>query len=108
MWNTIRRSSIIALAVLALGAQQPSACPDCPDPSRPWMRGTVEIGCAIPRELAAAKQAAPEKNIVACHCQHRCSPLADHADVTDDRDWDPQCSARCSPKGCTCPHPCES
>ena len=86
-------------------------CPDsdpCPDPSRPWMRGSIEIQCAITSELEQVKLTVPGRNVVACHCQHHCNPMDAMAEETNDRAWDAQCAARCSPAGCKCPNPCES
>lgn len=95
--------------LIAQGPQpQPGACTDCPDPSRPWMRGVVEKSCASPRALAQFRKDNPDRVIEECHCQHHCNPLDPNAAMTDDREWDPRCAARCDPKNCTCEHPCES
>lgn len=87
-------------------------CPEtdpCPDPQRPWMRGSVEIQCTLPEMLEHAQEASPGRNIVACGvCKHRCNPFDPNAEQTDNRSWDPACSARCSPKGCTCTNPCST
>lgn len=116
----------LTLALFALGAQngqppivdQPMPpiampnCPEtdpCPDPSRPWMRGSIEIQCAMPDKVDVAKAASPNKNIVPCGvCAHKCNPFDPNAEQTDNRSWDPACSARCSPKGCACKNPCNT
>ena len=84
------------------------ACPDCPQPDRPWMRGSIEISCAHPAILARLRKENPGKTFKACKCEHVCDPTADHAAETDRRQWDFHCEARCNPKGCRCPHVCES
>lgn len=84
-------------------------CPDCPGPSRPWMRGTVEIQCTMPEKLEQKRAANPSRNIVPCGmCAHKCDPLNEKAEETGGLAWDATCSARCSPKGCSCRNPCDS
>lgn len=110
------RFFLIALAplylLLALGAQQPvnpCATGETPcDPHRPWMRGQIEKSCAMPAQVEALKRERPGRQVFACHCQHTCDPLNEHAGVTQDRGWDALCQARCNPANCQCPHPCES
>lgn len=81
------------------------------DPDRPWMRGTVEKFCGHPAQLAKLRQEHPgveTAHIQACACKHKCDPNDKHADMTDSRSWDGSCGARCNPKNCVCPHPCDS
>ena len=117
------RYALLAVAVLiSLAAQQtpfpsgptlpfPPCDPSdpCPDPTRPWMRGSVEIMCARPDKVDQKRAEHPGKNIAPCElCQHRCDALDERASETDNRAWDNRCSARCSPKGCSCSNPCDS
>ena len=104
-WRTVLGALALG-GLVSLGAQE--ACPDCPDPTRPWMRGGIEIRCAPPMHVDALRRQYPEAIVHACPCQHTCDPTADHADDTDNRGWDARCEARCNPRGCTCEHPCES
>ena len=87
-------------------------CPDsdpCADPSRPWMRGAVEYICTMPDKVETKRAANPGKNVVPCGvCAHRCDPFNERAEETGGLAFDPKCSARCSPKGCTCKPPCDS
>ena len=88
-------------------AQQP--CSDCHDPSRPWMRGAIEIACAMTQEDMDRWMAEhPGRQIKRCACQHTCDVFAEHAEETNRRGWDARCEARCNPNGCQCKHPCES
>lgn len=94
----------ITLPMAACAADDP-----CPDPSRPWMRGTVEKWCG--RDAAALKKIQdefPGVTVNACACQHMCDKNAEHADETQGRMWDARCQVRCNPKHCTCPNRCDS
>ena len=93
-----------ALVVAAMLAQ----CADCPDPGRPWMRGRIVYSCAVPRDLARVQLAHAGRTVKACACVHTCDDDAPHADETDNRGGDARCEARCNPRNCRCPHPCES
>lgn len=121
MRGLVIRLLVPAVVLVALTAQQPPDRPElpgmppcaaddpCPDPSKPWMRGTTEIQCAMPDKIDAARAASPSRNIVPCGvCQHKCNPFDPNAEQTDNRSWDPACSARCSPRGCACKNPCDS
>lgn len=116
-------TALVALAVwyfvfAFVGAQQPGpagpdVCPDCPDPTRPWRRGTTEISCAHPNVVERLRQEHPGVRIDECgHCKHLCDPLNSEAETTGDRAWDYRCSARCHAAqnipGCDCPSPCSS
>ena len=86
-------------------------CVDCPDPSRPWMRGSIEKYCGTsPEQIEAMKQDRPENadNILLCACQHKCDPLNDRADETGGMAWDAACETRCNPRNCVCEHDCDS
>ena len=97
------------LCVMALFAQGPSGpCADCNDPSRPWMRGTVEKYCGRAADLDRIRKEHPEKTILACLCQHVCDPDDPRASETRGRRWDAGCEARCNPTGCQCPDVCDS
>ena len=86
-----------------------TASDPCPDPSRPWMRGTIEKSCARdPVILKRLRDARPGAMILACECKHVCDPFNPLAEETGGVAWDGGCEARCSPKGCHCPDPCES
>lgn len=85
---------LLAALVLTLAQVPGDPCPDCPQPDRPWMRGTEEKSCApMARE-----------GVLACACQHLCAP---EIEETNGRRWDWRCQARCNPANCRCPHPCE-
>ena len=100
---------ILVGCVVLIGAlMQGQSCPDCPDPSRPWRRGSQEKSCALPHEVARLRRENPAKTILACECQHTCDPDGELAGETDGRGWDYRCEARCATTSCTCPHPCES
>lgn len=95
--------------VAAIVAQRgPVPCPPdvCDDPSKPWMRGSIEYSCARPLDLARLRREHPERTIKECACAHTCDPNAEHADETQRRAWDYRCEARCNPASCACPHPC--
>lgn len=93
---------VFLLTLTAAG--QSGSCPDCPDPSRPWMRGVVEIACSMDGHRIAGDETREWR---ACACQHRCDPADGRADETDGRAWDASCKTRCSPSHCHCPHPCD-
>lgn len=96
-----------ALLVAAMLMQ----CADCPDPTRPWMRGTIEKYCgATPDQIAAMKRDRPEKadHILLCACVHQCDPTAEPAEETGGLAWDARCEARCNPRNCACPQDCGS
>ena len=78
------------------------------DPNRPWMRGTVEKSCAPSHVVEKYRKDHPGKIVEACACRHKCDPNYKYAKQTDNRRWDATCSARCSPKGCYCMHPCDT
>ena len=84
-------------------AGQSGSCPECPDPSRPWMRGSVEMACARDGHTMDGDET-PTWH--ACACQHQCDPTDERADETGARKWDAACKARCKPSHCHCPHPC--
>lgn len=101
-------SLILLFGLGAAGYLLTQTCPDCPDPSRPWLRGSTEYSCAIPREIAQLRREHPDRTIKECACQHTCDRDADRATETEGRGWDYRCEARCNPHNCACPHPCES
>lgn len=78
------------------------------DPDKPWMRGHQEKSCARPDQLAALRAAKPGQAVLACACHHLCDAMNKYAEQTDRRMWDGTCEARCNPKNCTCPHPCDT
>ena len=112
----MRTLAILAALTVALLAQDPGPCPDCPDPSRPWMRGSVEISCAHPNVVKRLREKFPEARIEDCgHCKHQCDDEEKHeqSKETDGRyPWDHLCKARCkatqTTPGCDCPSPCEN
>jgi hypothetical protein len=103
---------VLFLGVIAAAqgpATPPPACEDCPDPSRPWMRGAIEIMCTRPAKLPEKQKEHVGHNVVPCEmCKHKCDPLNERASETGNLAWDNRCSARCSPKGCSCENPCDS
>lgn len=114
MWILMRDCLMVVLLWVAVGTPthlafeqtNPCATGEQPcDPDRPWMRGTVEKSCARGEVLAKLREENP--NILACACQHTCDPKYDHAKDTESRRWDGRCEARCNPKNCQCPHPCD-
>lgn len=78
------------------------------NPDKPWMRGMTEKSCTRAHELEELKALHPNRIILACECQHMCDPESEHAAETDGRVWDGLCQARCNPKNCVCPSPCDS
>ena len=90
----------------AIGAQD--ECVDCPDPTRPWMRGAVEVSCANPNAVEHIRKENPDATVKPCTCQHVCDPFDDRAGETKNRHWDHHCEARCKTSGCACPDPCDS
>ena len=98
-------TKIFVLTIILVFSQQP--CTDCTDPSRPWMRGSIEYYCSISAEaVEQLKRDNPGKadKIKLCHCEHMCDP---EQKETDGRKWDAKCEARCNPNNCNCPHPCD-
>ena len=101
------KALLLAVCVMVtLGAQDGGTCPDCTDPTRPWLRGSIEKSCAAPGAIAAFQREHPEAIYLACECQHRCDPEDERAGETDGRAWDPACQARCNPANCQCVHAC--
>ena len=100
----MRLFSILFLSCGVIFAQDP--CPDCTDPTRPWLRGNIEKSCAAPEAIAEAQIEHPEVTYLACECQHQCKPDDERAGETDGRKWDAACQARCNPANCQCVHPC--
>jgi hypothetical protein len=117
------RGVIIGLLLLTFGAQRPvdrpaappvmpgcAASDPCNDPSRPWMRGTIEKSCA--HDAASLRKLRQLKGagaiILDCACKHLCDPFDPNAEMTDHRKWDATCQARCNPRNCQCKHPCDS
>lgn len=95
------RSVLILMSMTVMFAAQ--------TPSRPWIQGSVEKGCALtPAALARLKKEKPNVVIEECHCQHTCDPSNEHADETGGVAWDGRCVARCSPSNCACPDPFDS
>jgi hypothetical protein len=78
------------------------------NPNQPWMRGRIEKFCGTAAMLAKLKKEHPDREVRACRCRHKCDPANPHAAMTDDRAWDGRCEARCNPKNCRCPHPCDT
>lgn len=95
--------TLVVAAILVALSQSGGQCPDCPDPDRPWMRGNVEISCARPAIIEKLRRENPSKRIKVCACQHMCNPKNKLTGL----DWDARCEARCNPRGCNCPNPCE-
>lgn len=105
----VRVAILVSLMVVCVA--QGGTCPDCPDPSRPWMRGSIEKHCGVTQaQVDAMKKAMPEKadRILLCACHHTCDPLNDRADETGGLMWDAACEARCNPANCACDTDCES
>ena len=104
------RTLVLLLALgIGVAAQRPDDCKDCPDKTRPWLRGTVEVQCAKPTDVQKQQDARPGHTVVPCAvCKHKCDPFDERANETGRRKWDPACKARCSTDGCACPHPCDS
>lgn len=101
---------LVLLVTLGSSAVQidPCATGETPcDRNRPWQRGTTEKSCALPREIERLRKEFPGRIINPCECKHMCDPNDPHAGTTDDRKWDAKCEARCSPRNCRCPHPCD-
>ena len=99
--------TLMAMLLSGLLLQPGGSCPDCTDPTRPWMRGTIEKSCAGPRQVEKLKRDWPGAIVLACECQHQCKPDDERAEETNGRAWDPRCQARCNPANCTCEHPCD-
>ena len=97
-------SALVGMLLPILAGQVP--CPDCTDPTRPWLRGSIEKYCNMTQAgIDKLRREHPDKaeHIRLCACEHECDPMQGE---TDGRKWDPQCEARCSPSNCTCEHPC--
>lgn len=101
------RLSLALVVLLGVAVLQGQGCPDCSDPSRPWLRGNIEKSCASPYALEGLRRTYPERTILECHCRHTCDPTGERANETDRRGWDYRCEARCNPSNCACDHPCE-
>lgn len=78
------------------------------DPARPWVRGSVEKSCGTETQIDKLREDHPGVTFVPCACHHSCDPLDPYAGDTDRRKWDGRCAARCNPRNCACPHPCDS
>src|SRR4051812_14616903 len=78
------------------------------DPERPWMRGHQEKSCARPDKIEALRAAKPGQVVLECACHHMCDASNKYSSETNRRAWDGACQARCNPKNCTCPNPCDS
>lgn len=105
---SLRLGLVLVVGLLIQGG---ATCADCPDPSRPWMRGNVEKYCGqTPAQIDAMRRDQPEKadRILLCACQHMCDPTADRADETGGLAWDAACETRCNPSNCACDHSCGS
>lgn len=98
------KESLLLFLLTFTVAGQSGSCPDCPDPTRPWMRGQVEIACSYDGHPIEGDTVAEWR---ACQCQHLCDPADERAGETDGRKWDSTCSARCRTDHCHCPHPCD-
>lgn len=98
--------ALILFAVLLSVAATPQSggdCVDCPDRTRPWMRGHIEKACSYDGHPIEG-DTATEWHV--CRCQHVCDPTDERADETGGRRWDPMCEARCKPSHCHCKHGC--
>jgi hypothetical protein len=69
------------------------------DDPRPWMRGTIEVGC---NRTGVQPKGDTSTEFKACSCHHREKAGGSCEDETQGRAWDPSCSTRCSPRRCTC------
>jgi hypothetical protein len=78
------------------------------NPEMPWVRGHIEKFCGTATMLAKLQKEYPGKDVKACACRHRCDPADKYAPMTDNRQWDGRCEARCNPKNCRCPSPCDT
>ena len=103
------RSILVLLLSSIIFAQGtgPCATGETPcDPTRPWMRGTIEKSCVRAESFESVKAANPDRLILACACKHSCDSNDPYAEATGGRKWDALCEARCNPNNCACPHPC--
>jgi hypothetical protein len=95
--------AISLFAFLSIGLTPPNAqCfhePHSQDDPRPWMRGTIEVGCNRSGVQPAGDNSTEWK---ACSCHHKAKAGGSCEDETQGREWDATCSTRCSPKRCQC------
>lgn len=96
-------AALAFVALLAVGLTPEHAqCfhePHSQDNPRPWMQGTIEIGC---NRSGQQPEGDTSKEWKACACHHTQKEGGSCDDETQGRKWDPQCATRCSPKRCQC------
>ena len=99
----MKEALLVFLLTVTAAGQSGGGCADCPDPTRPWMRGNIEKACSYDGHPIEGDTA---KEWHVCRCRHECDPTDERADETGARKWDPKCQARCRTDHCHCPHPC--
>lgn len=109
----MRFAAAFLLVFVAGGIGPSTGFPQCfhvvaaqEDEPKPWMQGTVEIGCS--RNGRKPGDQGESVQWKSCSCHHQKNPNGQCGDETDGRRWDPKCETRCSPKRCRCaPNPCD-